>query len=80
MSATLSHAHANPAKSDAPAQMMAVVLTQKRIVRQGGYEYHVPAGSVIGRKRLPEKHTFNPGKDAKLIAAGDHKPGDVLTV
>ena len=61
-------------------QRMVIVLTQKRIVRQGGYEYHIPPGSVIGTKHLPVKHTFNPGKDAKLVAdpGNEHKPGDVL--
>lgn len=80
MSTTLAQAHANMAKADAPAQRMVIVLTQKRIVRQGGYEYHIPPGSVIGTKHLPVKHTFNPGKDAKLVAdpGNEHKPGDVL--
>lgn len=81
MSQTVSHpALANPAKPDEPPKSMAIVLTKKRVIRQGGFEYHVPPGSVIGTRTLPPVTTFNPGNDAKLIEAGDHKPGDVVEV
>lgn len=79
MSQTVSHpALANPAKSDPPPEKMAIVLTKKRVIQQGGLEYHVPVGSVIGTRVLPATTTFNPGNDAKLIPAKDYKPGDVV--
>lgn len=78
MSETVHAALANPTKPDAPPQPMAIVLTKKRVVRQGGMEYHVQSGSVIGMRTLPAIHTFDPGKDAKVIPAGQHKAGDVV--
>lgn len=79
MSQTASHpALAHPAKPDEPPKPMAIVLTKKRVIRQGGFEYHVPPGSVIGTKVLPAITTFNPGGDAKLIPAGTYKPGDMV--
>ena len=66
------------AKPDAPAQPMAIVLTKARVVRQGIMTYHVPVGSVIGIRTLPEITTFSPGPDAKLIPAGSYKVGDIV--
>lgn len=78
MSESVHAALANPAKPDAAPRPMAVVLIKKRVVRQGGMEYHVQSGSVIGMRTLPAIHTFDPGRDAKVIPAGTHKVGDVV--
>lgn len=67
-----------PATPDAPPKMTAIVLTKKRVVHQGGMEFHVPAGSVVGLRMLPEVTTFNPGPDAKLVPAGTLKIGDIV--
>lgn len=75
---TIEEVHANPAKPDAPPQMMAIVLTRKRVLHQGQMEFHVPVGSVIGLRMLPEITTFNPGSDAKLVPAGTLKVGDIV--
>lgn len=78
MSTTIQDAHANPAKPDAPPKPMAIVLTKVRVVHQGQMTFHVPAGSVIGIRVLPEVTTFNAGPDTKLIPAGNLKVGDVV--
>ena len=68
----------NPTPPDPPPKLMAVVLTKKRIVRQGMIEYHVPAGSVIHTRMLPHSTTFNAGSDTRLIEAGSLKAGDFV--
>lgn len=78
MSNTIQDAHANPAKPDAPVQLMAVVLTKVRVVRQGQMTYHATAGSVIDIRPLPERTTFNAGADTRLIPAGTLKIGDIV--
>jgi hypothetical protein len=76
----MSNALLNPAKPDAPSQMMAVVLTADRTRGNGKAKKIVASkGEVIKLVALPAITSFQTPPDAKLIPAGALKVGDLVS-